>query len=215
MWWLGLVVAIAANAMGRRFAGGLLGQWFGNIGGTQVARASQAVIAGATVLGAVAWASYAGVEGPPAWWALPVAVAVFVGATIGFGRQGMIPRGFGDALDLAIVHGAASLAPLAVVMVGLVVFRDLAPLAASDPPALVLLLAGLLAVGEAFGVALVLLVAGLVRGPIYWLATLWTPHIPALGLINLRAEGGPIDPPPWAEFWSGATLGAALWVVVT
>lgn len=215
MWWLGLVVAIAANAMGRRFAGGLLGQWFGNIGGTQVARASQAVIAGATVLGAVAWASYAGVEGPPAWWALPVALAVFFGATMGFGRQGMIPRGLGDALDLAMVHGVASLAPLAAVMAGLVLHRDLLPVLVAEPPPVVLLLAGLLAVAKAFGVALLLVLAGFVRGPIYWLATLWTPHIPALGLINLRAEGGPIDPPPWAEFWSGATLGAALWVVVT
>lgn len=173
---LTFILAIIANAFGRRFAGGLLGQWFGNIGGTQVARLAQAAIAGGTVaLLAPAW-----------WWGLPATAAVWAGATIGFGRQGMVPRGLGDAIDLALVHGAVSVLPLAVVLVGLDILTP-----------------GPVVVGSK---AAWILDAGLARGPIYWLATLWQPRIPFLGL---NRDGLP-DPPAWAEFWVGGALGAAL-----
>lgn len=175
------ILAIIANAFGRRFAGGLLGQWFGNIGGTQVARLAQAAIAGGTVaLLAPVW-----------WWGLVALVATWVGATIGFGRQGMIPRGLGDVIDLALVHGGASVAPLALALGGLTWWHG----GMTWAPVLA---------------AMAVLLAGLARGPLYWLATLWQPHIPALGL---NRDGLP-DPPAWAEFMAGGALGAALVLAV-
>ena len=171
------ILAIIANAFGRRFAGGLLGQWFGNIGGSHVGRAVQAVIAGATVaLLAPAW-----------WWGGPVAVAVFAGATMGFPRIGMVPRSVADVVAISVRHGLPATLPVWAVLV---------VLAPGQPWALWA------------GVWLAL--AGILRGPIYWAATLWTPNIPALGLVNLRDLGGPLDPPPWAEFWAGGLMGAAL-----
>lgn len=170
------ILAIIANAFGRRFAGGLLGQWFGNIGGTQVARLAQAAIAGGTVaLLAPVW-----------WWGLVALAATWAGATFGFGRAGMIPRGLGDVIDLAVFHGAVSVLPLAVVLVALDLVTN-GPLVVGSKAAWIVL-------------------AGLARGPIYWLATLWQPHVPFLGL---NRDGLP-DPPAWAEFWAGGALGAAL-----
>jgi hypothetical protein len=177
-----ITLAVIANAFGRRFAGGLLAQWAGSrLGGTHVARLAQAAIAGATV------AAFA----PAWWWGLAAIPAVWAGATMGFGKGGMVPRDLGDVLDLAVVHGLASVAPVAALLAALHVGHSgwtLAPVQA----------------------ALWLSVAGLLRGPAYWLATLWTPHCPALGLINRRSQGGPIDPPPFAEFIAGGLLGLAI-----
>lgn len=190
MTWVLLGLAFIANAFGRRFAGGLLGQWFGNIGGTQVGRLAQALIAGGTVIGVGAWLLHQGQPAFPWWWAPLVAAGTFAGATMGFGRTGMVPRGLGDVLDLSVVHGLLAIAPIVAVLV------------VAD-----LLTPGAVVVGSKL---VWIVAAGLARGPIYWLATLWTPHLPALGLTNRRREGGPIDPPPWAEFLSGGALGAAL-----
>ena len=172
-----IAMAVIANAFGRRFAGGLLGQWFGNIGGTQVARLAQAVIAGATVAALA----------PAAWWGLVVIPAVWAGATLGFGRAGMIPRGLGDVIDLSLVHGLASVAPVGAALAVLHLWHG----------------------GwgwTALGAFLAVAGAGLARGPAYWLATLWQPCVPALGL---NRDGVP-DPPPLAEFYSGALLGWGL-----
>lgn len=81
IWAVGAAV-IVANGFGRRFAGGLLQQWLGPIGGTLVARAAQGAIVGASV-GALAW--WPGVALALAWWApLVAAAAAFLGATWGF-----------------------------------------------------------------------------------------------------------------------------------
>lgn len=174
-----MVLAIAAavvvaNAFGRRFAGGLLSQWVGPIGGTQVARLAQAAIVGASVFSL----------GAPWPWAAAAVPLAFVGATAGF-PGGMMPRTVLQALGTA-AHGLMATGPLAL---------------------------------GAWWVGLPwhwLLLAGLARMPAYVIAQQWTPHCPALGLINLQREGGPIDPPPWAEFLSGAALGAALaWTLLS
>lgn len=171
---IGLYLAYAgfvlANAFGRRFAGGLLGQWFGNIGGSQVGRGVQALIAGCTVA----------VLAPAWWWGCPVALGVFLGATLGFPRCGMVPKSAADVGAIAVRHGMAATLP---------VWAALAVLAPGHPWTL--------------WAALWLALAGLARGPAYWLAARWSPHIPALGLLRH-------DPPPWAEFMSGWALGAAL-----
>jgi hypothetical protein len=176
---IGLYLAYAgfvlANAFGRRFAGGLLGQWFGNIGGSHVGRAVQALIAGATVAAMA----------PVWWWCGPVALGVFLGATLGFPRCGMVPRSAADVVAIAVRHGVAATLP---------VWAALVVLAPGQPWSLC---AGLW-----------LALAGLARGPAYWLAAQWSPHIPALGLLRH-------DPPPWAEFMSGWALGAALVLTFT
>lgn len=159
---------VIANAFGRRFAGGLLSQWVGPIGGTHVARLVQAAIVGLSVL----------VLGGQWWWALGAVPLTFLGATAGF-PSGMLPRKPIDALGL-LAHGLMAVAPLA---------------------------AGAWWVGLPWWW---LVAAGVARVPAYCVAPIWTPHIPVLGLINLRHEGGPIDPPPWAEFLSGAALGLGL-----
>lgn len=176
-----IILAMIANAFGRRFAGGLLGQWLGNIGGTQVARLAQAVIAG----GAVAALA------PAAWWGLVAIPAVWAGATLGFGRQGMIPRGLGDVIDLSLVHGLPSVAPVGAVLAALHLWHGGWAL-------------------EPLWAFLAVAVAGLARGPAYWLATLWQPCAPVLGL---NRDGIP-DPPPLAEFYSGALLGLGLALAV-
>lgn len=168
-----IALAIIVNAFGRRFAGGLLGQWFGDIGGTQVARLVQAIIAGATVA-AVA---------PVWWWGPAIIPAIWIGATMGFPGCGMIPRKAVDVVAIAFRHGLAAVLPI------------IAGLAALD----------WLVGGAGLGLWW-LVAAGLARGPFYWLATLWQPHIPALGLN----PHGTADPPAWAEFWAGGALGAGL-----
>jgi hypothetical protein len=167
IWLIGAAVLVA-NAFGRRFAGGLLSQWVGPIGGTHVARLVQAVI-----LGASAWAL-----GAPLLFAALAPVAAFLGATAGF-PTGMLPRRPTDALGL-LAHGLMAVGPLAVLAWWC---------------------------GLPWGW---LVAAAVARVPAYCIAPVWTPHCPALGLINLRSQGGPIDPPPWAEFLSGAALGLAL-----
>lgn len=186
MTWVLLGLAFIANAFGRRFAGGLLGQWFGNIGGTQVGRLAQALIAGGTVIGVGAWLLHQGQPAFPWWWAPLVAAGTFAGATMGFGRTGMVPRGLGDVLDLSVVHGLLAIAPIVAVLV------------VAD-----LLTPGAVVVGSKL---VWLVAAGLARGPIYWLATLWQPTVPALGFN----KGLLPDPPAWAEPWVGAGMGLGL-----
>ena len=94
-------IAIIANAFGRRFAGGLLGQWFGNIGGSQVGRLVQAFIVGLTVTALA----------PVWWWGLVAVPLAFLGATAGF-PTGMIPKSWLDGLGL-VGHGLMAVAPLA------------------------------------------------------------------------------------------------------
>jgi len=159
-----LLAAIIANAFGRRFAGGLLSQWVGPIGGTQVARLVQAAIVGATVAALA----------PVWWWGLAAALLAFAGATAGF-PTGMVPRRAVHYLGL-VAHGLMATVPLA---------------------------AGAWWVGAGWWW---LLAAGVLRAPVYGLATLWQPHVPALGLTP---DGLP-DPPAWAEFWAGGLLGAGL-----
>jgi hypothetical protein len=186
MTWAILIAAIVCNAFGRRFAGGLLGQWLGPIGGTQVGRLAQAGIAGATILVVGAWLLQRGLPSVPWWWGPAIMAGAFAGATVGFPRNGMLPRNLRDVLSLSVVHGLLAVTPIAAVVV---VADMLSP--------------GAVLVGNK---VLWLGAAGLARGPFYWLATLWQPQIPALGL---NPDGLP-DPPPFAEFLSGGALGAAL-----
>jgi hypothetical protein len=189
-----LIAAALANAFGRRFAGGMLQQWIGPIGGTQVGRLVQAFIAGCTVAVTVLVLAPSGTQldtlaAVTSGFALATVVLTWIGATAGF-PTGMLPRSVKDVLGLCL-HGLMAVTPLVL---------------------------GLLAFGYISGTTgLVwwwLIGAGLLRGPFYALATLWTPHAPALGLINLRFQGGPMDPPAWAEFWSGGALGIALVLTV-
>lgn len=161
---LAAIVSVVVCAFARRFAGGLLGQWLGPIGGTQVAR-----LAGASMVGAVvAWWA------PAAWWGLAAVPLVFLGSTAGF-PTGMVPRSWRDGAGL-VAHGLMALAPLA-----------LGAWAAHASPWW-------------------LLGAGVARAPCYWLATLWQPYCPALGL---NPDNAP-DPPAFAEFMVGGLLGAAI-----
>lgn len=159
-----IIAAIIANAFGRRFAGGLLGQWLGNIGGTQIARLAQAAIVGATVTALA----------PVWWWGLAAVPLTFLGATAGF-PTGMVPKTLRDMAGL-VAHGLMAVGPLAV---------------------------GAWWVGADWWW---ILAAGLLRAPAYWLATLWQPSIPALGL---NPDGIP-DPPALAEFYAGGLLGLGI-----
>jgi hypothetical protein len=162
--------SVIVNAFGRRFAGGLLGQWFGYIGGTQVARLVQALLAGGTVA----------VLGPVWWWGAPAAALVFFGATAGFPPCGMVPKNAPDVGGISQMHGWAALGPLA--LAAAVVGLPWWPL----------------------------VLAAFLRGPCYWLATLWQPHVPVLGL---NPDGIP-DPPAIAEFYVGALFGLAIWLTL-
>jgi hypothetical protein len=162
-------VVIVVNAFGRRFAGGLLSQWIGPIGGTQVARLVQAVIVGASIAALA----------PVWWWGAAAVPFAFAGATAGFyGRAGMMPPH--PLYPGVLAHGLLAVAPLVL---------------------------GAWWLGLAWWW---LVAAGVLRAPAYWLAQVWSPHCPALGLIDRRRQGGAYDPPPWAEFMSGAVLGLAL-----
>jgi len=166
------ILAIIANAFGRRIAGGLLQQWVGPIGGSHVGRLVMGAIAGATV---TAFA-------PVWWWGLAAIPAVWAGSTFGFPRCGMVPKNAFDVGALAVRHGLLAVLPLAVLLGAL-----------AGPVA-----------------ALPVVVAGLLRGPCYWLATLWQPYVPVLGL---NPDGLP-DPPAIAEFYSGGLLGLAIVVAL-
>lgn len=124
---------------------------------------------------------------PVWWWGLCVVPAVWVGMTFGFPKCGMWPRNAQDVLAIAVRHGLLAVLPLFALLAGLMIWSGINPLW-----------------------TLLIPIAGLLRGPFYWLATLWTPHMPALGLINLRSQGGPIDPVGWAEIWSGGFMGVAV-----
>jgi hypothetical protein len=110
LFWLLADAIVLANALGRRIAGGVLSQWVGPIGGTQVARLVQAVILGASVA----------VLAPVWWWGLPAAAVCFCGAVWGFPRwfppdfraSHMVPRDAADAAGIA-VNGMIACAPLA------------------------------------------------------------------------------------------------------
>jgi len=52
-----------------------------------------------------------------------------------------------------------------------------------------------------------LAIAALMRGPLYWAATLWQPRWRALGVLN---KDGVLETPPLAELYVGAAYGAAL-----
>lgn len=157
-----LIIDVIVNAFGRRFGGGLLGQWFGDIGGTQVARAVQSILLGVTV----------GLHAPQWWMPLAAAALCFVGTTAGF-PTGMVPRSLKDVLGL-VGHGLMAVGPLMI---------------------------GAALVGLPW---LPLLLAAVARGPIYWAAPKLTFNFPSLGLLK-------VDPPPLAEFMSGAALGAAIY----
>ena len=173
-----IIAAIIANAFGRRFAGGLLGQWLGNIGGTQVGRLAQAAIVGVTVTALA----------PVWWWGLAAVPLTFLGATWGFPRFRTDPH---FMLDMKASH-MVPVVPLDAAGLALHGFVATLPLT--------------------LGAAYVdadwwwLLAAGLLRAPAYWLATLWQPSIPALGL---NPDGIP-DPPALAEFYAGGLLGLGI-----
>lgn len=101
-----LIVLALANAAGRRFQGGLLGQWLGNIGGTHVGRLVMAAIAGASI----AWAA------PVWWWGLVAVPALWAGSCFGFPQCGMMPKNTYDVGAIAVRHGLVSVAPLLVVL---------------------------------------------------------------------------------------------------
>jgi hypothetical protein len=186
-----ILAAVIANGFGRRFAGGLLQQWLGPIGGTQVGRLVQAAIAGASVA-VLAW--HAGQALLPIWWVpLAAAAAVFVGATWGFPRYAlrwpflnlrashMVPEGLGDTIGLSL-NGIAACAPLA-------------------------LLAWWLGLDWWWLVA-----AGVVRGPAYWLAAAALPPWRWMGFRWFAPDQGRDIPMPTAlaEFYAGAALGLGL-----
>jgi hypothetical protein len=182
-------VVVIANAFGRRVAGGLLSQWVGPIGGTQVARLVQAAIVGASVL----------VLGGPWEWALAAVPLAFAGATWGFpgfdlrppfvhfGVSRMEARNLLDTVGLS-VNGLAACAPLAAGAwwVGLPVWP--------------------------------LLLAGVARGPAWWLAWLACPRLRWLGTekwVEQPIARWVLMPTALAELYSGAALGLALVLTLT
>lgn len=180
------LLIIIAGGFGRRIAGGL-----GNSGSTLVSRIVQATIAG---LSAAVLIKLPGAPPQPLWWAPCVGVLTFAGACWGF--PSLRPRwpfvDFGTSnmvprgwLDtLALsLNGVAACAPLALG----------AWLVGLSPWWFVL--------------------AGLARGPAYWLAAAYLPLWRWIGFEKWVKE--PIPrwvPMPTAltEFYSGCALHAAL-----
>jgi hypothetical protein len=180
------VAIVIANGFGRRFAGGLLSHWVGNIGGTLVARLIQGAIVGGSVLllsGTWAWAGVA-------------VVLSFVGATwgfpgyslkwpfINFKTSNMVPKNLVETVGLSI-NGVIALGPLAI---------------------------GAWLVGVAFWP---LIVAGLLRGPVYWLAAAYTPAWRWMEFEEWLPDQKIwiIQPTALTEFYSGAALGLGLILV--
>lgn len=112
------------------------------------------------------------------WWALGAAPLAFAGYAAGFPPGGMVPRSLEHVGGLSQQHGWAAAGPFA--------------LAAAT-------------LGLAWWP---LVIAALLAGPCYWLATLWQPRFCPLGL---NRDGLP-DPPPLAELYFGALLGLALYL---
>jgi hypothetical protein len=105
----------------------------------------------------------------------------FMGMAAGFPVGGMVPTSVSQVGGLSQQHGWALIGPMALW-------------------------------AAAYGMTWwPLVLAVVVVGPIYWLATLWQPNLPALGFN----KGGLPDPPAWAEPWVGGVmglgLGMALW----
>ncbi len=119
-------------------------------------------------------------SGAPLWHAAVAGLAIFVGSTAGFPPCGMIPTSAEHVGGISQQHGVPALLPLAVL--------------------------GALAGGNPIGLVLV----AYLTGPIYWLAALWQPRCPVLGL---NRDGLP-DPPAWAEYLFGAARGAAIFVLL-
>jgi hypothetical protein len=178
---LGVVIA---NGFGRRFAGGLLSQWVGPIGGTQVARVCQALIVGLSVL------VMSGL-----WeWALAAVLLAWVGATWGFPEFNLRPpfvhfeesrmeaRNLLDTIGLSL-NGVVACAPLAL---------------------------------GAWWVGLspwFLLMAGVARGPAWWLAALVCPRWRWLGTekwVEKPVARWVLMPTALAEFYSGMALGLGI-----
>lgn len=95
------LIVLVLCGFSRRFGGGLLQQWVGPIGGSQVGRAAQAAMVGASVflLGA-------GLPSTAAASAL-----TFLGAQAGF-PSGMVPKTLKDVGGL-LEHGWCAVGPLA------------------------------------------------------------------------------------------------------
>lgn len=188
MFALQLIFSAIVNAFGRRFAGGLLSQWVGRIGGTQVARLVQAALVGLTVAFLA-----------PAWWmgaaAIPLA---FSGAVWGFPvyllqwpfielrRSNMVPTTAMETVSLSI-NGMIACAPLAL---------------------------------GAWWIEMSwwwLLIAGLGRGPVYWLAAAFTPPWRWMGFEEWAGDQQRwiLQPTALAEAYSGALLGVGIVLAFT
>lgn len=182
-------VVVIANGFGRRFAGGLLSQWVGPIGGTHVARAIQAAIVGTSVF----------LLGGRWEWALAAVPLTFAGATWGFPGYSLRPpfidfrvsrmeaRGWIDTIGLAL-NGFVACAPLAAGAwwVGLPVWP--------------------------------LLLAGLARGPAWWLAWIACPRWRWLGTekwVEQPIARWVLMPTALAEAYAGAALGLGLVLTLT
>jgi hypothetical protein len=181
---------IIANGFGRRFAGGLLSHWVGDIGGTLVARLVQGAIVGGSVLALIRLTPYGA---GPAWWAAAAVALSFAGAAWGFpslvprwpfvdfNRSNMVPAGPLDTLALSL-NGAIACAPLAL---------------------------GAWAVGLS---PWWMLAAGLARGPAYWIAAAYTPAWRWMEFEEWLPDQKRwiLQPTALAEFYSGMALGAGL-----
>lgn len=114
------------------------------------------------------------------WWGLGAAPLAFAGYAAGFPPGGMVPRSLEHVGGISQQHGWAALGPVALAAAALGL--------AWWPPVL----------------------AALLAGPCYWLATLWQPRCRLLGL---NPHGLP-DPPPLAEFYFGGLQGLALYAAM-
>jgi hypothetical protein len=109
-----------------------------------------------------------------------VPILFFAGMASGFPPGGMVPRDAGHVGGISQQHGWALIGPLALW-------------------------------AAAFDLTWwPLVVAAAAVGPIYWLATLWQPTIPALGFNKGRLP----DPPAWAEPFVGASMGLGLGIAL-
>lgn len=198
MTWVIFAAVIIANGFGRRFAGGLLGQWLGPIGGTQVARTVQSTIAAGSVAALAWWASLAP---QMLWWLVPAAaVATFVGATWGFPRY-LWPPPFirftkPDGQNESVMEARSLIDTIGLAINGVIACCALA------------IGAWALSMSPWW-----LVLAGVLRAPAWWAAAIACPDIRWMGFwkhVDTPYPRWIPMPTALAEFYSGMALGAGL-----
>ena len=180
---LATILAIAGGALGRRLSGGLIAKVLPFKVGTQVGRMCDALLVGTCFVPLVLLLDL------PWWSAGLISLHIMVIAVLqnfpkgppdADGKRGsiMIPETLGHVAGISLWNGILPMVPSMVAVYAL-----------GDPPSV-----------------LVLLVAGALHGPAYWLATLWQPRWRWADILN---RDGILEKPPLAEFYVGGLRGLA------